>query len=129
MVNNAFVDFLVLGCISDHSCYIVALNYTIGERNKSFKCLNIWTLHGRFEMVVTEKWDTDKIGTAQFVLKHKFSSVKRPLLGINYRHFSHISTKANKAKEELEAVQRCDLSGDNSDMDIRRTEKLMEAER
>lgn len=80
---NAFADLIVPGCISDHSCCIVALDQCGGGRKKSFKFLNMWTSHDTFKPVIRENWCTNKWGNAQFLLKQKFNSIKKPLQSLN----------------------------------------------
>lgn len=72
-------------------------------------------------------------GTKQYVLKKKMNKLKRPLTRLNGMHFSHISSRAKRAADELELEQNIVLSGGNSTKDIKglRTKAafLMEAER
>lgn len=130
---NDFAEFLPPGCILDHSCYILSLNKTIASTKKSFRFLNMWALHKDFLRLVSNNWNSHINGTRQYVIKQKLSSLKRPLQSLNDRNFSHISTRAKLASEELEKEHQSILTGGYSTKDIKSLRKkeefLLEAER
>lgn len=96
-------------------------------------CVHVWALHEQFISLVNAVWAPVIDGTQQFILKQKLTALKRPLQRLNKRHFSHISSRAKEANNELELEQKIILSGGSSMKDIRnlraRAEILMEAER
>lgn len=102
---NSFVEYLAPGCISYHSCYIVAFDVVDKRHNNSFKFFNMWTLHENFDRIVRNNWNTNKEGALQYMLKQKLGNIKKPLKTLNNKHFSHISSRAKVAREELEVEQ------------------------
>lgn len=44
---NAFVEYLLPGCISDHASYIISLDNYVVQHNKNFKFFNMWGLFMR----------------------------------------------------------------------------------
>lgn len=113
MVNNSWRDsgmfglanFLPAGCISDHSPCIVSL-INPGTRNKpAFRFFNMWSLHPDFQNVVTNSWNLDVRGTAQFSLCNRQKAMKSVLSILNQRHFSHISERVKAANTALKSAE------------------------
>ncbi|XP_073149026.1 uncharacterized protein [Henckelia pumila] len=86
-----------------------------------------------FVAPVRKNWWFSGGGTTQFLLKKKLHGMKRVLKQLNERHFSHISSRAKRASEELTEAQSNALNSgviDNSIVSLRRkAEFLLEAER
>lgn len=93
----------------------------------------MWTLHDGYTQLVNENWFYGGGGTAQFTLKKKLGRMKHVLKQLNGNHFSHISSRAKRANEELIDEQNRVLQGGGASMEIvelrRRAEFLNEAER
>jgi hypothetical protein len=103
-MQECMADFLPSGCLSDHSpCIVSFLDYSINKRYP-FKFFNMWADHDSFLEVVREAWDMDIYGSDQFAVCRKLKLLKGPLQRLNAKHFSHLSTRATKAKEELDVA-------------------------
>ncbi|XP_022858354.1 uncharacterized protein LOC111379243 [Olea europaea var. sylvestris] len=100
-----FADFLLFGCLSDHSSCIVPIHDRMVNTRKSFKFFNMWTKHEDFHDIVRASWNFNVLGAKQFILCKKLCKLKGALKELNVKHFGHISTRANEAKSELEATQ------------------------
>lgn len=142
MVNNMWItsalvglaEFVAPGCSSDHTITIVSCIEEQKTKEKiPFKFLNMWTLCEDFLTVVSRKWKFGGYGTAQFRLKELLGGLKTPLKHINNKHFSHISSRANKAKERLLVAQHESLTTGMLDVNMKEirieAERLLEAER
>jgi hypothetical protein len=94
--------FLPSGYLSDHSpCVVSFLDYSINNWHP-FKFFNMWNDHESFLDVIREAWDVDIYGTDQFIFCRKLKLLKQPLKLLNSKHYSHISTRATKAKKDLD---------------------------
>ncbi|XP_073295036.1 uncharacterized protein [Primulina huaijiensis] len=126
-------EFIAPGCVSDHSLTIVSLLEPTVNKKRPFKFFNMCALSEHFEVLVLSVWKFQGHDTAQFRLKQLFKGLKKPLEALNCKHFSHISARATKAKQELEELQgQMLLDGVMRDRykSIRRNaEMLLEAER
>lgn len=70
----------------------------------------MWTLADNFLDLVGLKWNFQGHGTAQFKLKQLLLGLKRPLKHLNYKHFSHISSRAAVSRKRLLDAQNSVLS-------------------
>lgn len=126
-------EFLAPGCVSDHTLSVVSLLETRFAKKKPFKFFNMWALSERFSGIVADKWSYSGVGTAQFRLKQILNKLKGPLTNLNHTQFSHISSRASKAKRELVLVQNLALETGIIDYEYKeikkRTEMILEAER
>lgn len=126
-------EFIAPGCVSDHSLSIVSFLQHSAKKNKPFKILNMWTVCESFLQVVETNWKFLGHGTEQYKLKQLLNGLKIPLLALNRKNFSHISTRAAAAKLELETLQRSLLNSgvmpNNYKVVKKLAELLLEAER
>ncbi|KAI5658607.1 hypothetical protein M9H77_27400 [Catharanthus roseus] len=97
--------FLPIGCLSDHSPYIVSLFELPRSPKNYFMFFNIWCAHKDFLQLVETGWDEPIVGRKQFALCRKLKLLKSPLKSLNKKHFGHISTKADLAREGLKMAQ------------------------
>ncbi|XP_073020815.1 uncharacterized protein [Primulina eburnea] len=129
----AIAEFMVPGCVSDHSMSIVVFRDTEAPKKKPFKFFNMWALSDNFEALVSDAWRYSGGGTAQYRLKQMFKSLKKPLQRMNQQQFSHISSRAFIAKQNLMAMQESLLIDGVSQVGYkevrRKAELLLEAER
>lgn len=95
-----YAEFLVPGCLSDHSCCVVSLLWDEHRVQWPFKFYNMWALYEDFQDLVTESWMEPINGTAQFILKQKLTRLKSRLRALNKQHFQHILQQALRAKQE-----------------------------
>lgn len=102
---HALADFQPAGCLSDHSPCIVSFFQQSGEKGKHFKFFNMWTEHADFQNVVSSSWNQQIYGTKQFSLCKKLKGLKNDLKQLNNKHFTHISVRAEKARNDLKAAQ------------------------
>ncbi|KAK6163762.1 hypothetical protein DH2020_000626 [Rehmannia glutinosa] len=114
---DGMANFLPLGCLSDHSPCIVSLLDVIANTNRPFRFFNMWASHTDFNDLVATNWNLYVRGTKQFMLCKKLKHLKRPLKELNNKHFSHISSRAAKAKEDLERAQ-LQLHDDPTNVDL-----------
>ncbi|KAK6119511.1 hypothetical protein DH2020_046746 [Rehmannia glutinosa] len=114
---DGMANFLPSGCLSDHSSYIVSLLDVIANTNRPFRFFNMWASHADFNDLVATNWNLYVRGTKQFMLCKKLKHLKRPLKELNNKHFSHISSRAAKAKEDLERAQ-LQLHDDPTNVDL-----------
>jgi len=128
--------FLPAGSISDHSPSIVSILNPTPCKSRSFKFFNMWASHPLFSEFVESEWQCEFFGSKQYVLCKKLQRIKAPLRGFNQRHFSHISSRASKAEEELITLQQAaQANPSSSDLQSKITEMrkrslfLQEAER
>ncbi|XP_057957183.1 uncharacterized protein LOC131150472 [Malania oleifera] len=70
-----------------------------------FKFYNMWTNHEDFQKIVEEVWMGHYDGCSQFYLARKLQSLKKPLKALNNLHFSHITSRAERASNELLELQ------------------------
>ncbi|XP_022889220.1 uncharacterized protein LOC111404680 [Olea europaea var. sylvestris] len=105
--NGACVDanFLPSKCLSDHSPCIVSIHDRVGGTKKPFKFFNMWTKHENLRDLIQTCWNFNVLETKQFILCKKLSKLKGVLKELNIKHFGHMSTMANKAKNELKVAQ------------------------
>lgn len=93
----------------------------------------MWTLSENYLEVVERNWIFYGYGTKHYKLKKLLYGLKKHLTALNQRTFSHISTRASAAKDNLQALQQTILhSGIMADnyKNVRKTaELLLEAER
>lgn len=108
---HGYVDFLLLGCLFDHSCYAVSLLCEFHRVKKSFKLYNMWTLHESFQETAVKSWAELVSSMTQYILKEKMVLLKYKLRFLNNKHFQHISQQVVHAIEDVEAVQVLLLSG------------------
>lgn len=101
---NATSNFLNSGCLSDHSPCIIQL-MPIASSAYSFKFYNMWVKHEQFQAIVSNSWDVPIMGTSMFILCKKLKRLKRPLKELNRKDFSHISSRADCAVRDLDALQ------------------------
>jgi len=144
MVNNAWLladlqahgNFLVPGCLSDHSASIVRLFSEAQPRRSPFRFMNMWVVHDSFQGIISSYWSTSIQGSKQFSLAKKLHGLKGQLKMLNNRHFSHISERSKLAGQALESAHM-DLHDQPSNVDLQRkvaslrkdAQKLAEAER
>ncbi|KAK6162607.1 hypothetical protein DH2020_002448 [Rehmannia glutinosa] len=102
---DGMANFLPSGCLSDHSPCIVSLLDVVANTNRPFRFFNMWASHTNFNDLVATNWNLYVRGTKQFMLCKKLKHLKRPLKELNNKHFSHISSRAAKANEDLEQAQ------------------------
>ncbi|KAK6162507.1 hypothetical protein DH2020_002348 [Rehmannia glutinosa] len=114
---DGMANFLPSGCLSDHSPCIVSLLDVIANTNRPFRFFNMWASHTDFNDLVATNWNLYVRGTKQFMLCKKLKHLKRPLKELNNKHFSHISSRAVKAKEDLERAQ-LQLYDDPTNVDL-----------
>ncbi|XP_073310966.1 uncharacterized protein [Primulina huaijiensis] len=130
---NGIAEFVVPGCVSDHSLAIVSFLDNTLPKKRPFKFFNMWVLNANFESLVQSNWKRRDFGTAQFRLKQLFNSLKRPLQRLNQNHFSHISARATQVKKELMDLQGVLLTigvmQDRYKETKRKVKILLEAER
>ncbi|XP_073129134.1 uncharacterized protein [Henckelia pumila] len=130
---DVFADFVAPGCFSDHTCCVVSIFRDNTRRATPFKFFNMWASHPNFLQLVRSNWWFNGGGTAQFLLKKKLHGMKRVLKQLNEYHFSHISSRAKRASEELAEAQSIALNNgvvDSSIVALRRNaDFLLEAER
>ncbi|KAK6162199.1 hypothetical protein DH2020_002040 [Rehmannia glutinosa] len=114
---DGIANFLPSGCLSDHSPCIVSLLDVVANTNRPFRFFNMWASHTDFNDLVATNWNLYVRGTKQFMLCKKLKHLKRPLKELNNKHFSHISSRAAKAKEDLERAQ-LQLHDDPTNVDL-----------
>ncbi|KAK6122441.1 hypothetical protein DH2020_043832 [Rehmannia glutinosa] len=114
---DGMANFLPSGCLSDHSPCIVSLLDVIANTNRPFRFFNMWASRADFNDLVATNWNLYVRGTKQFMLCKKLKHLKRPLKELNNKHFSHISSRATKAKEDLERAQ-LQLHDDPTNVDL-----------
>ncbi|XP_057969501.1 uncharacterized protein LOC131158650 [Malania oleifera] len=103
---GAHAFFQLPGIYSDHaSCTITLLeDDDLGRR--TFKYFNMWGQHCNFQDVVRKVWSRDVAGCRLFRLATKLKALKGPLKELNQLHFSHISSRAEKAACDLLSAQQ-----------------------
>lgn len=100
--SRCLVNFLPPVHLSEHSLAILHLFNQANEGLKPFKFYNMWATHHSFLEVVQFVWDSPIHGFAQFILAAKLKSLEPALKGLNLTHFSHISSWANAALDDLQ---------------------------
>ncbi|XP_057953041.1 uncharacterized protein LOC131147481 [Malania oleifera] len=98
-------NFQLLSLLSDHSNCLVSLFDSNGMGRRPFKFFNVWTDHRDFMETVKKGWGIKFSGCKMFRLVKKLQAMKSPIKNLNALHFSHISTRAEKANEELLDIQ------------------------
>ncbi|KAK6150890.1 hypothetical protein DH2020_015822 [Rehmannia glutinosa] len=91
--------------ISDHSPCIVSMSLPSSIGKAPWRFFNMWTDHDDFIPLVQDNWQRYIRGTAQFKLRMKLKLLKADLKELNSKHYSHISSRALKAKTELKEAQ------------------------
>ncbi|XP_057981159.1 uncharacterized protein LOC131166561 [Malania oleifera] len=76
-----------------------------GTGENTFKFFNMWKNHENFKSTIDLAWNLKVDGHYQFRLVKKLQSLKTPLKALNKLHFSHISSRAERASEELNEIQ------------------------
>lgn len=116
---NAAVNFLNLGCLSNHSpCIFQFLPIVQGAY--SFKLFNMWAEHVDFISTVMNFWNEDVYGTAMYRLCKKLKRLKHYLKVLNKQAFSDITSRVVKAVRELDNLQDlCKLSSSSDDIKAR----------
>lgn len=102
---NYLANFLLSGCISDHSPCLVYPSALTPAKKGAFQFFNMWAAHPNFQDIVKEIWDVNLFGVEQFKLCRKLKLLKQPLKKLNNLEFSHISRRAEAAKHELDEMQ------------------------
>ncbi|KAK6142302.1 hypothetical protein DH2020_022650 [Rehmannia glutinosa] len=133
---DGVANFLLSGCLSEHSPCIVSLLDVVVNTNRPFRFFNMWASHTNFNDLVATNWNLYVRGTKQFMLCKKLKHLKRPLKELNYKHFLHISSRATKVNENLERAQ-LHLHDDPTNVDLwnfvatirKQTMSLSESER
>ncbi|KAK6138148.1 hypothetical protein DH2020_028084 [Rehmannia glutinosa] len=106
--------------ISDHSPCIVSMSLPSSIGKAPWRFFNMWTDHDDFIPLVQDNWQRYIRGTAQFKLRMKLKLLKADLKELNSKHYSHISSRALKAKTELkEAQSQLESSPGNADLEAR----------
>lgn len=77
----------------------------------------MWTGHSNFQALVSHTWSQQIIGSKQYALCKKLCSLKAPLKQLNSSHFSHISSRADKATSDLKIAQ-LDLHDEPSNLEL-----------
>lgn len=99
-------EFVAPGCISDHAMVLVScFDDHVSKRKRPFKFFNMWTLSDNFLNIVGRKWVFNGWGSAQYKFKRLMVGLKAPLKCLNVKQFSHISARADKAKQVLIEAQ------------------------
>lgn len=101
-----YAHFLPEGCLSDHSPSITTIGGYNTARRRSFKFFDMWTSHDEYGSIVQQVWSTQFVGTEQYKLCRRLRVLKGPLRTLNKNHYSHISVRAEQAREELEHAQQ-----------------------
>ncbi|XP_057485879.1 uncharacterized protein LOC130772160 [Actinidia eriantha] len=94
------------GKLSDHSPCIVTLFDDNDRGATPFKFFNMWAKHDKFLETVNNAWSMHLRGTAMYKICRKLKAVKDPLKDLNRKEFSHISSRAEAAEEELIRAQQ-----------------------
>ncbi|XP_057950976.1 uncharacterized protein LOC131145808 [Malania oleifera] len=102
---NAHTEFQFPRVYSDHSSCIVSLFEDVNCGRRPFKFFNIWVNHENFREEINRAWDLNIRGFSQFRLMKKLQALKQPLRNLNSLHFSHISSRAEHAMEEVVEAQ------------------------
>ncbi|KAL8170426.1 hypothetical protein V2J09_022230 [Rumex salicifolius] len=71
--------------------------------------------HDDFLSIVKSIWDRNHEGFKQFQLCAKLNALKGPLRMLNKLHFSHISSRAKAATDELKEAQEQHLMDPTSE--------------
>lgn len=109
--------FLPPGYLFDHSTTIVSLFDQVLGRKKPFRFFNMWAGHADFCSVVESAWRVTIRGNYSFVLCKKLFFLKGDLKKLNAMHFSHISTRADRASKALKDAQlQLSCQPDNVDL-------------
>ncbi|XP_057955482.1 uncharacterized protein LOC131149232 [Malania oleifera] len=99
-------EFQFPGVYSDHSPCIVTLFEEINSGRRPFKFFNMWVNHDNFLEVIKKGWVLNVQGYAQYRFLEKLKGLKQPLRNLNSLHFSHITSRAEKAMEEVVKTQQ-----------------------
>lgn len=121
------VTFEPPGVNSDHSPCLVSLSTPEPNRSKPFKFFNMWASHKDFLPLVSDTWQLEIQGTAQFALARKLKILKHPLKRLNSLHFSHIASRSKRANTHLKSVQLL-LHDSPSDLDLQAQLKSLRKE-
>ncbi|PKI54521.1 hypothetical protein CRG98_025035 [Punica granatum] len=92
--------------ISDHCPSLLEVRQAVPQRKRPFKFFNCWTEHGEYRSKVEAAWSNEFSGTPMFKLVSKLKTLKNLLRNFNNMHFSDISSRVEKARGDLEEVQR-----------------------
>lgn len=58
-----------------------------------------------FQKIIKKVWDKRLYGVEQFQLCRRLKSLKQPLKQLNVKEFSHISSRAERARSDLDEIQ------------------------
>ncbi|GFZ18615.1 hypothetical protein Acr_27g0003540 [Actinidia rufa] len=105
MVNTRWIQEGLIAH-ANHSPCVLSL---FGDHDRGasfFKFFNVWAQHESFLDLVTNVWSMRVEGTTMFRLCKKLKALKDPLKTLNKHNFSHVSTRVEAAKEELNQAQQ-----------------------
>ena len=113
MINDGWIQaghfshtvFCPIGILSDHAASITSLFEARSQHRRMFQFFNMWTAHPDFLDTVRQAWSQEVSGTAQFTFCRRLKLLKGPLKTLNQEHFSHIQTRAETARQHVEALQ------------------------
>lgn len=113
MVNDAWLQldlyvhahFLPSGQESDHSPCVVSIEGQDGGTRSISKFFDMLIDHEIGLEIVQQAWSPPLYGTEHYMCR-RLKGLKTPLKGLNQEHYHHISSKVERAREELEKQQQ-----------------------
>ncbi|XP_020272040.1 uncharacterized protein LOC109847208 [Asparagus officinalis] len=103
--NSSHVEYL-LPSFSDHSTCLISIYDEEIRGKKPFKFYKIWINHSSFLPTVSSVWQSHIGGYKMFSVNSKLKLLKGALENLNQVHFYNICDQVNKARLEVEDIQK-----------------------
>lgn len=91
---------------SDHTPGILTIQNNLNLGPKPFKFMKGWLRHPRFKPILRDSWEEYEVGNPLVRLAKKLKRLKVPLKALNKEEYGDINKRVEKARQNLENVQK-----------------------